>query len=345
MPRRPARPVSWVYSPAVMLTWASPLNLSSFSSTTQRAGIFTPRASVSVAKTALTSPSTNSFSTTSLKVGSMPAWCAASPRSRPSRQLQKPSTSRSSEGMSWAASSTRRAMICCSASLVSQSPAATHWATAASQPAREKMKVMAGRRSCRSRLAMTCGRLAFRTGLRWAPCGSSRWLRCCRRWFRPPWPKRPRKFIWLSARAMDSSSGLTSKPARPGASEVTAAARPPTTASATASADASLALVSLAVAPLALVPLAVAPPGRAISSKLVSPANRSTIFRPTMTCCHSGTGRCSETITSVCPRTVSSHAPNSSALETVALRDATWTSLGRWIMTSSHTAPRKRSAR
>ena len=37
--------------------------------------------------------------------------------------------------------------------------------------------------------------------------------RCCRRWLRPPWPKRPRKFIWLSARAMDSSSGLTSKPA------------------------------------------------------------------------------------------------------------------------------------
>jgi len=68
----------------------------------------------------------------------------------------------------------RWAMICCSRSVVSQRPAATHWATAASQPAREKMKVMAGRRSCRSRLAITCGRLAFRTGLRWALCGSSR---------------------------------------------------------------------------------------------------------------------------------------------------------------------------
>ena len=63
--------------------------------------MLTPRARVSVAKTALTRPSTKSFSTTSLKVGSMPAWWAAKPRSSPSRQLQKPRTSRSSEGMSW----------------------------------------------------------------------------------------------------------------------------------------------------------------------------------------------------------------------------------------------------
>ena len=64
--------------------------------------MLTPSARVSVANTALTSPSTKSFSTTSLKVGSMPAWWAASPRSSPSRQLQKPRTSRSSEGMSCA---------------------------------------------------------------------------------------------------------------------------------------------------------------------------------------------------------------------------------------------------
>ena len=31
MPRRPARPVSWVYSPGVMSTWDSPLYLVSFS--------------------------------------------------------------------------------------------------------------------------------------------------------------------------------------------------------------------------------------------------------------------------------------------------------------------------
>ncbi|CAM5636463.1 hypothetical protein SCALM49S_00002 [Streptomyces californicus] len=84
MPRRPARPVSWVYSPGVMSACCSPFHLTSFSSTTERAGMLMPSASVSVAKTALTSPRTNSSSTTSLKVGSMPAWWAAMPRSSPS---------------------------------------------------------------------------------------------------------------------------------------------------------------------------------------------------------------------------------------------------------------------
>jgi hypothetical protein len=37
-----------------------------------------------VAKTALTSPLTKRCSTTSLNVGSMPAWWAATPRSSPS---------------------------------------------------------------------------------------------------------------------------------------------------------------------------------------------------------------------------------------------------------------------
>ncbi|MCY1219668.1 hypothetical protein D9M72_316530 [compost metagenome] len=317
IPRRPARPVSWVYSPAVIPTWASPLNLSSFSNTTDRAGILTPRARVSVANTALTRPSTNSFSTTSLNVGSIPAWWAASPRSRPSRQLQNPSTSRSSDGMSCAASSTRRAMTCCSRSVVSHNPAETHWATAASQPAREKMNVMEGSRSWRSRLAITWGRLALRTGLCWPPWPwrlSPRWC-CWRRWLRPPCPKRAREFIWLSVRAIASRSGFTSKPRS----------------------RAALAVIVVAAGSDS--------PSGAISSNVVSPAKRSTISRPTMTCCQSGTGRCSETMTSVCPRTVSSHAPNSSALETVALSEATWTSLGRWMMTSSHTAPRKRSAR
>ena len=84
MPRRPARPVSWVYSPGVTGTCASPLNLTSFSSTTVRAGMLMPSARVSVAKTAFTRPRTNSSSTTSLKAGSMPAWWAASPRCSPS---------------------------------------------------------------------------------------------------------------------------------------------------------------------------------------------------------------------------------------------------------------------
>ena len=81
MPRRPARPVSWVYSPGVSISWWSPVNLVSFSMTTVRAGMLMPTASVSVAKTALISPSTKHASTTSLNAGTMPAWWAAMPAS------------------------------------------------------------------------------------------------------------------------------------------------------------------------------------------------------------------------------------------------------------------------
>ena len=88
MPRRPARPVSWVYSAGVTSTWASPLNFTSFSSTTVRAGMLMPSASVSVAKTARMRPAVKSSSTTSRNVGSIPAWCAANPRESPSTKSQ-----------------------------------------------------------------------------------------------------------------------------------------------------------------------------------------------------------------------------------------------------------------
>jgi hypothetical protein len=64
-----------------------------------------------------------------------------------------------------------------------------------------------------------------------------------------------------------------------------------------------------------------------------------------MTCWNSGTGRRSSTIVEVSPRTVSSHSPNSSALDTVAESATRPTDSGRWMMTSSQTAPRLRSAR
>ena len=56
MPRRPARPVSWVYSPGVSISWWSPVNFVSFSITTVRAGMLMPTARVSVANTTLTQP-------------------------------------------------------------------------------------------------------------------------------------------------------------------------------------------------------------------------------------------------------------------------------------------------
>ena len=73
IPRRPALPVNCVYSPGEIATWPSPFHLLSFSSTTVRAGIFMPRANVSVAKTALTNPCWNNSSTVTLNAGNKPA--------------------------------------------------------------------------------------------------------------------------------------------------------------------------------------------------------------------------------------------------------------------------------
>ena len=81
MPRRPARPVSCVYSPGVRNSWCSPVNFESFSITTERAGMLMPSESVSVANTTFTSPAANASSTASFIGGTMPAWCAANPPS------------------------------------------------------------------------------------------------------------------------------------------------------------------------------------------------------------------------------------------------------------------------
>ena len=77
IPRRPALPVSCVYSAGVRSAWFSPLNLTSFSMTVVRAGMLTPSARVSVANTHWMRPAAKSSSTISRKSGSMPAWWAA----------------------------------------------------------------------------------------------------------------------------------------------------------------------------------------------------------------------------------------------------------------------------
>ena len=86
MPRRPARPVSWVYSPGVTSACVSPFHFDSLSITTERAGMLMPSARVSVANTTLTNPRENSSSTHSLKTGSIPAWCDEIPRLSASSQ-------------------------------------------------------------------------------------------------------------------------------------------------------------------------------------------------------------------------------------------------------------------
>ena len=157
MPRRPARPVSWVYWPGVSSAWDSPLNLTRFSSTTVRAGMLMPRARVSVAKTARTSPLTKSSSTMCRKAGSIPAWWAANPRMRAARHCLKRSISRSAAGMSATPASMMLAMVLASSWVVRVSRKRRHCRRAASQPAREKIKVMAGSMECACRIWMTSG--------------------------------------------------------------------------------------------------------------------------------------------------------------------------------------------
>ena len=284
MPRRPARPVSCVYSPAVSSACDSPLNLTSRSSTTVRAGMLIPSARVSVANTARTSPRTNSSSTVSLNAGSIPAWCAAMPRSRASRHSQYPRTARSACGSSAVRRSTVLRISAASSSVVSRRPDRTHWPTAASQPARLNTNVMAGSRPLRSRRSITVVRDGGRKPVRRG--GPPR-----------PRPRPPRSQIAVElcrsmSRVWRTRSGSTCS-----------------------------------------------------SPSASSPAKRSSSLFPTIMCCHSGTGRCSSTTTAVSPRTVTSQSPNSSALLTVADRLTSATCSGSWRITSSHTAPRKRSAR
>ena len=140
MPRRPARPVSWVYSPGVMSACASPFHLPSFSSTTERAGMLMPSASVSVANTTLTRPRDEQLLDDLLEgrqharvVGGDPALSASS-------NSWYPSTPRSSSGRSAVRSAQHPLISSRSDGLVSRSPDRRHCSIASSQPLREKMK-------------------------------------------------------------------------------------------------------------------------------------------------------------------------------------------------------------
>ena len=159
IPRRPARPVNWVYSPGVIETCASPFHLVNFSRTTVLAGILIPSASVSVAKTAFTKPRLKRSSTAPLKLGRRPAWCAAIPRSKASNQSRYPRTSRSSSAKFWVYLCAVVIISKRSSALVNLIPACKHCLTAASQPALEKIKVIAGSRFSRCNLSMISARV------------------------------------------------------------------------------------------------------------------------------------------------------------------------------------------
>jgi len=96
-PRRPARPVSWAYSPDVSGARPAPPNLVNRSITTVRAGMLIPSDRVSVAKTAFKSPAEKQ----PRPPRETPGPCrrgARHPASRPSSHSSYPSTVRSSVG-------------------------------------------------------------------------------------------------------------------------------------------------------------------------------------------------------------------------------------------------------
>ena len=141
IPRRPARPVSWVNCDGVRYSWLSPLNFVRRSITTERAGMLIPSASVSVANTTLTRPSMKQSSTASRKAGIMPAWCdgdAHLERGHPSVVAEHVEVG-VGQGPASAPRPASRIRDRSSAS-VRRSPASRHCAAASSQPARLKMK-------------------------------------------------------------------------------------------------------------------------------------------------------------------------------------------------------------
>mmetsp|Transcript_4951 Transcript_4951/g.12057 ORF Transcript_4951/g.12057 Transcript_4951/m.12057 type:complete len:248 (-) Transcript_4951:669-1412(-) len=79
-PRRPARPLIWMYSPLDMFRKLYPSNLRTELKMTVRAGMLRPVEKVSVANSTLTSPSWKSSSMTSFTSGRSPLWCTPIPR-------------------------------------------------------------------------------------------------------------------------------------------------------------------------------------------------------------------------------------------------------------------------
>ena len=155
IPLRPARPVSCVYSPAVRVTWPSPRKRLSCSMTTDFAGRLTPIASVSVAKTTLSNPAAKQSSTASLNGVTMPAWCDARPAQRPVSHESKFSKARSSLDNSLTCSSTIVSTLRFSRPSRKSTPFSKAFWTASSQPCRENMKNIAGKRSAASKWEIT----------------------------------------------------------------------------------------------------------------------------------------------------------------------------------------------
>ena len=160
MPRRPARPVSCVYSPGVRSAWFSPFHLSSRSMTTVLAGMLMPSASVSVANTRLDQAGREQLLHDLLERRQHARVVRGDPALQPGEPVGVAEDGQVLVGMS-AVRRLRPASVISAAScgVVSRRPAFRHCSTAASQPARLKMNVIAGSRPAASSRSITSGRL------------------------------------------------------------------------------------------------------------------------------------------------------------------------------------------
>ena len=289
MPRRPARPVSWVYSPGVTSACVSPLNLTSRSRTTVRAGMLMPSARVSVANTTRTRPvRMNSSSTVSLNAGIIPAWCAATPRSQPVEPFVEAEHRRGPPGPARRCAARRAPGSARPLGLVGGQPHAGQPRTASDR----RVAAGAAEDEGDGRQQAARGVQPFAT-----TSGTARVrLAPTRRW---------------SCREAAAHPALDLGPVAGGRRRTIAAAAR----------------------------------GQRLAGSRSSP-NRSNIRVPTITCCHSGTGRISWTTTVG----VAAHGDQPLA-ELLGVghrrrqRHQPHGGRGRWMITSSHTAPRNRSPR
>mmetsp|Transcript_109457 Transcript_109457/g.309356 ORF Transcript_109457/g.309356 Transcript_109457/m.309356 type:complete len:241 (+) Transcript_109457:1576-2298(+) len=96
LPRLPARPLIWMYSPDWSMRYSMPSHLRVFVKTTVFAGMLMPMAKVSVEKRTFSRDSWKRISTTSFSIGSRPPWWMPRPRRSRGSMLWTCGSSRSS---------------------------------------------------------------------------------------------------------------------------------------------------------------------------------------------------------------------------------------------------------
>mmetsp|Transcript_17285 Transcript_17285/g.53134 ORF Transcript_17285/g.53134 Transcript_17285/m.53134 type:complete len:235 (+) Transcript_17285:579-1283(+) len=210
LPRRPARPDIWMYSPAVSHRKSAPSNLRVSVKTTVRAGMLMPIANVSVANRSFSRPSWNKISTTSFTMGSRPPWWMPMPLFRSGSSVVTCGSPRSSSLS--ASSAEPKTLATTSASAGSLNDGSSFSATALrSHCALENAKTMAGCQAC-CRITAT---MRLRSDAAWRPPG--RFFGAVGPSEGPAAPSAPTALAKFSSLNVPASSTTRCKPSPPAA--------------------------------------------------------------------------------------------------------------------------------